>query len=316
MQKIHIVLTMDNERPISETDNAASGPPDYAAAEAWTRAYADIAAGYGFPVTFFVHPEVAVAQAGLFRELEANGHCLGLHLHAWRFDPRYRCEFGGLTEDQARAMLTEASAIWQRTFGAPPKYFRPGTLSANDSIFRVLAELGFRGGSISLPGRVFPDKHAVWMGAPLDPHRGHAFFRLMEGDLDFANMPITVDCSTLIEKDGRHFYWDLRPDFPDVDHKMLVRNAVDQIMRRKPAVPCINLLTHNDNDFTDPENRVQRNFRTALDEIVAACQAANLQPVGATLAQICDLVLAQPAVEKEFDPSGGRVIFDTDDRSR
>jgi hypothetical protein len=97
---------------------------------------------------------------------------------------------------------------------------------------------------------------------------------------------------------------------------MLVRNVVEQIKQRKPAVPCINLLTHNDNDFTDPENRVHRNFRTVLDEIVAACRSADLQPVGATLEQVCDLVLAQPIVEKAFDPSGGRVIFDTDDRSR
>ena len=103
-------------------------------------------------------------------------------------------------------MLSRAIEMWLKVFNVPPRYFRQGTLSANDSLFRVLADLGFRGSSVSLPGRVFPDKHAVWVGAPLDPHRGHPDFRLLEGPLEFANMPISVDTSQLNEKDGQQFY--------------------------------------------------------------------------------------------------------------
>ncbi len=61
MKEICVVITMDNERPTSETHELASGPPDYEVAEVWTRAYVDITAEYGFPVTFFIHPEVAMA---------------------------------------------------------------------------------------------------------------------------------------------------------------------------------------------------------------------------------------------------------------
>ena len=86
MREIPIVFTMDCERPTSDTHAAASGPPNLEKAEIWTRAYADIAAEFGLPVTYFIHPEVAAAQPDLFQELEAGGHCLGLHLHAWRFD--------------------------------------------------------------------------------------------------------------------------------------------------------------------------------------------------------------------------------------
>jgi hypothetical protein len=57
----------------SSSPSTTSGPPDLEKAEIWTRAYADIAAEYSFPDTFFTHPEVAVAQANLFRELESNG---------------------------------------------------------------------------------------------------------------------------------------------------------------------------------------------------------------------------------------------------
>jgi peptidoglycan/xylan/chitin deacetylase (PgdA/CDA1 family) len=316
MSEIHIVVTMDCERPTSDTHAAASGPPNLEKAEIWTRAYAEIAAEFGFPVTYFVHPEVAVAQADLFRELEAVGHCLGLHLHAWRFDARFQCEFGGLNEAQSRTMLAEASQMWRQAFGTDPLYFRQGTLSANDSLFRALADLGFRGGSVSLPGRVFPDKHAVWAGAPLDPHRGHAIFRLLEGDLAFANMPISVDTSELHHRDGRQFYWDLRPDFDGLDYTAMARNIVAQLQERSPAVPCINMLTHNDHDFADPEGRVCRNFRNVLTEFTAACNEAGITPVGATLANICDRVLAEPVKSAEFDPSGGRVFLDVDDRPR
>lgn len=316
MQEINIVVTMDVELPTLATHVSASGPPDYETGERWTRAFVELAEGYGCPTTLFVHPEVALARTDAFREFAAKGNCLALHLHAWRFDSRYQCEFGGLAASESRAMLEKASTLWQQAFGERPKYFRPGTLSANDSIFRVLAELGFRGGSVSLPGRVFPDKHAVWMGAPLDPHRGHADFRLIEGDLDFANMPISVDTSEFVRKGDREFYWDLRPDFPAVDHRRLVRNVIDQVSARAPAVPCINFLTHNDNNFTDPDDRVRGNCVAVLEEIHLACAARGIRPVGATLETICDKVLALPPVQRAFDPSGGRVIFDTDDRPR
>ena len=62
MSEIPIVVTVDCER--------AAGPLK---AGIWIRAYADIAAEFRFPVTFLRHPEVAVAQADPFRELESNG---------------------------------------------------------------------------------------------------------------------------------------------------------------------------------------------------------------------------------------------------
>jgi hypothetical protein len=189
-------------------------------------------------------------------------------------------------------------------------------MSANDATFRVLSDLGFRGGSLSLPGRVFPDKHAVWMGAPLDPHRAHPDFRLIEGPLDFANMPVSVDTSKLIAKGGRHFYYDLRPDFPDIDHAAMVRRIVGQIAARDPLVPCITLLTHNDHDFTDRTSMVTANLHTTLKEIERAAAAHGLSCRGSTLGDICDAVLAQPPTETTFDPSGGRVLFDEDDRPR
>ena len=57
MKDIYVVVTMDCERPITETHPSASGPPDYEEAKVWTHAYAELAGEHGFPVTFFIHPE-------------------------------------------------------------------------------------------------------------------------------------------------------------------------------------------------------------------------------------------------------------------
>ena len=50
-----------------------------------------------------------------------------------------------LSEDDQVALLSEASALWQDAMGARPLYFRPGTFSANDAVFRVLGAVGLRG---------------------------------------------------------------------------------------------------------------------------------------------------------------------------
>jgi len=310
MKEIYVVVTMDCERPNTETHISGSGPPDYERAEAWTRAYVEIANRYNFPVTFFIHPEMALAQTAMFDELESAGACLGLHVHPWRFgDGRYKAELGGLLEAQARAVLSEATALWQHALGKRPLYFRPGAISANDRTYQILIDLGFRGGSVSMPGRVYPDIHAIWSGAVPDPHRAHPFFRQLEGNLEFANMPMSADMSKIIVKNGRWFHLDLRPDFVDADFETIAQNIVNQVKSRNPAVPVINMVTHNDHDFTDPNDPVGRNFERVLKAIIAACEAAEVRPLGTTIDKVCDLVFEQPIVTYKLNYASGNVIY-------
>lgn len=316
MKKLHVVVTIDIEVPTCDSHPSASGPPDHASGGAWAKAYGDIAQSFGMPVTYFVHPEVAVRQADLYKELERQGHCLGLHIHAWRFDSRYQCEFGGLNEDEARQMISEATGMWMHAFGERPRHFRPGTMSANDSIFRVLSSLGFTGAAVSLPGRVFPEKHAVWAGAPLDPHRGHTHFRMLEGNLDVVNMPMSVDTSVMVEKKGLRYFRDLRPDFTDVCHRDLVKQCIDQIMARDPDVPCINLVTHNDFDFSDADSVITKNLVNTLAAIRDVCSERGIEWSGSTMDDICREVLRQPVKPYAFNPNGGRVMFDSDARPK
>lgn len=296
MEKIYIVISMDCE-PIRSPENVSlttSGPVSYQDSARLIRAFAATSAEYHFPVSFFIHPEVAIAHPEVFLEQEQNGATIGLHIHPYKIhDTRFKSHFGALSENQQRTILAEASAVWHSAIGRRPLYFRPGTFSANDNTFRVLEDLGFRGGSLSCPGRLYPDLYAVWTGAPLDPHRANASFRLMEGNLDFINVPLTVDVSRLEHREPHSFYRGLRPDYLESDYLQTARNIVGRLKSQKPIAPIMMVVTHNDNDFTDPKDRVCQNYDTVLKAITQACAEADLEPVGVNLEFVCDLVRRQ-----------------------
>lgn len=316
MKEVSIVLTMDCEPTTATSDRSASGPKDLPRGERAVLGYFDIAKSYGFPVTYFIHPETALAQGAMFKDLAKQGACLGLHMHPWKFSvwryqqKRFFAHYGGLSENDQRALLSEAATLWHEAIGHRSEYFRPGTFSANDAIFRVLAELGFRGGSCSVPGRVVAEMQAIWTGAEPDPHRGHAQFRQARGDLDFANIPLSADLSALLTaKAKRRMYADLRPDVDwpaeyGVSYKTIANNIVTQVKERAPAVPAIVIITHNHYEFRDAADAVTQRLRASLDALCAACVAADIRPVGATLSKVADDVLALPPVQETFALEG------------
>lgn len=305
---MHVVLTLDCERPNSETDQRASGPPSQAVGIESAQGYVNTAESRGYPVTLFVHPEVAVADPAAFKQFEADGHNLGLHLHPWRFaDQKYGAELGALSESDARAVISEATSMWQSALGYRPKLFRGGAASANDSTFRILAELGFEGGSTTIPGRIYPDIHAIWAGSDPDPHRANAVFRQLPGDLDFAEMPISVDLSRKVHKNGRSFHWELRPDW-DVDYDEVAFNILSQIKTRAADVPVINMVTHNDHNFADPNDLHSASFSSIIDAIEKACDKAQLTPIASSVQQIVDLTLALPPTVIRLNKASGKVI--------
>ena len=178
----YVVLTMDCETALFECSPLAiklsgSGPSDYEEGERSIRGYFETAADYGYPVTFFAHPEVAVAQSGLLLELQREGACLGMHLHPYKLrGNRYHRDLGAYRADQQLELISEATQAWSDAIGQYPGFFRGGVFSANDDTFAVLVELGFLGGSVSCPGRVLPSAFSVWSGAELYPHRAHLGF--------------------------------------------------------------------------------------------------------------------------------------------
>src|SRR6516165_1276072 len=303
---------MDCEPTTATSHAQATGPANWGDGEHAVRGYADIAADYGLPVTLFVHPEAAVAQSALFQELEGSGACLGLHMHPWKYSlwrhqgRKFLAHYGGLSAIEQGEILAEASALWAEAIGHRPHYFRPGTFSANDAIFQVLAAQGFRGGSCSAPGRLIPEMQAIWIKGQPDPHRASAVFRQAQGELEFANMPLSADVSQpLAGPSGRSMFADFRPDVDwpgqyGVSYRTIATNIVSQVCGRKPAVPVLNSITHNHYAYRDTSDPVYRRLRVMLDEMMSACHRAGLRVVPATLKEVADEVLARPAVQEPF----------------
>jgi Polysaccharide deacetylase len=320
MQEIKIVLTMDCEPTTATSHLAATGPATWDAGEAAVRGFAGVAKKYDLPVTLFVHPEAAVAQAAMFRELENSGACLGLHMHPWKYSlwrhqgRKYFAHYGGLSTTEQRELLAESAAVWSEAIGHPPAYFRPGTFSANDAIFQVLETLGFRGGSCSAPGRLIPEMQAIWTGAHPDPHRASAIFRQSPGTLNFANMPLSADFSrALAGPAGRSMFADFRPDVDwpkqyDVSYRTIATNILRQVCERTPAVPVLTSITHNHYAYRDTTDPVYIRLRVMLDEMLSACCHAGLRVSGATLKEVADKVLALPPVQQPFVCEGA--VFD------
>jgi hypothetical protein len=298
MKELNVVITMDCEPTKATSHPSATGPTDWEMGQEAVEGYAAIARQYGFPVTFFVHPETALAQADVFQALEQNGCCLGLHMHPWKFavwrygSRRFMGHYGGLSSHAQRELLSEAAAIWHGAIGYRPQYFRPGTFSGNDRMFGILAELGFAGGSCSAPGRVMPEMQAVWYGAEPDIHYTHPEFRHIRGELPFINMPLSADFSRLLEgKVGRKMHPDFRPDVDwlsmyGVTAESIAQNIVRQVVERNPPVPVVNFISHNQYRYRTPGDATRLRFEGLLDALCAACDQAQVRLVGATLSQV------------------------------
>jgi len=202
--EIQIVPTMDCEPPQSEISEYAnrkssSGPEDYAESRQSIAGYIAVLDQYEYMPTLFVHPQVAMRQREFFLDLRDRGVCLGLHLHPYKMDESYRHDLGAHEYSTQREILAEATRRWEDALGYHPEYFRPGVFSANDCTYGLLEDLGYSGGSVSSPGRVLPSAAAVWAGAEYYPHRAHRGLRQLDGEADFADVPMTVDTDSPIQ---------------------------------------------------------------------------------------------------------------------
>ena len=297
MSTVYVMLTMDCESAkvdVSDhgTAMSGSGPAEYNESERSIRGYVEAAAAAGFPVTLFVHPEVAVAHVDLLHDLRSSGTCLGLHLHPYKFaGDRYEHDLGAYTGDDQRSILSEAIAVWENALGFRPLYLRAGYFSANDSTVGVLQSLGFKGGSLSNPGRILPDHASVWSGAHPYPHRAHDAFRLLAGDSDFIEVPVSVAFSRPVKRGHageQGFEWPYIPH--TYDHAEVIGDILDRFRKDKPAFGTIVTDTHNDQDYTDPDHTSRRNLDTILNAIVTGCDVRKLTPTGITIDRLCDLV--------------------------
>ena len=297
-QDVFILFTMDVER--STTAAGVSGPRSDAEGARSIEGYRDALDAFGYRGTYFVHPEVAEVQTDLFLRLRDEGAALGLHLHTTKFrDAPTPVELGGLTAGEQRAILGRAARQFGDALGFRPELFRPGCFSANDATYGVLTELGFTGGSVCVPGRVWPDRFCVWAGAYPYARLAHAAFRQLPGDLPFVEVPLSVDMTRPLIRHPVGFlhYPDLRPggvytkaQQDGRDHRTLLGNILRRMAEDDPPVKTLVVDIHNDRDFTSPDSEAARHLRALLEGIEPEAAAAGLRPRGSTMAEVAPRV--------------------------
>lgn len=310
MKEISVVITMDCEPAISSTHATATGPTDYAMSERAILGYFDIAASYGLPVSYFVHPETIVAQPDLFKDLTTRGACIGLHVHPWKYGQglhggkKFMGHFGQFDYEEQLALLNECSDLWQSVMGDRPLYLRPGTFSANDTTFAAAADAGFIGGSFSAPDRQFREIYSVWTGSAPDPHRTNRHFRLKSGDMDLIDVPLTVDLSQPVDfGNQRYFHADLRPDIDwlsryGINVRSVADNLIDQVVARAPAVPVINSVSHNQFEYQDRSDPTCQRFLLMLETLTESLNRKGVAVTGGTINDVVRATLATPPVKQ------------------
>jgi hypothetical protein len=300
LKDVFVLFTMDCEPAKIDTMPYASrmsgsGPSDYLESERSIRGYVGEIERYGFPTTLFLHPEVAVRHQELILELQGQGACLGLHLHPYKLsNGHYRRDLGAYSASRQRKIVEEAMAVWEKALDQKPLYFRAGYFSANDNTFRVLRGLGFKGGSLSCPGRVLPEHCSVWSGAEPYPHRAHLNFRQLKGESDFAEVPISVDFQRPLQRGEageKGYEWLYIPSHA-YDHKEILKNLLKQFEGDSQHLHVIVTDTHNDQDYSNPKHPARLNLDLILSSIKSLCADMNMRPIGSTLNNICDLILS------------------------
>jgi hypothetical protein len=107
-----------------------------------------------------------------------------------------------------------------------------------------LYRLGFRQGSLSIPGRDVPRHNARWRGAEPDLHYVNPERRLEAGTTGFLEVPVTTDAGQtgrggfspdLCVEVGTFAAW----------HQPLIEGQLARMATAQPRVPTLCVFTHN-----------------------------------------------------------------------
>jgi len=297
MSSTYILMTMDCESAKTDVSAAgmamsSSGPADYAESARSIEGYVNTCTKAGYPVTLFLHPEVAESNADLVLRLQKEGACLGLHLHPYKLrDSPYSEDLGAYAEDDQREILGRAVYAWESALNQKPQYFRAGYFSANDTTFRILEDLGFRGAGLSNPGRSLVSHFSVWKGAEPYPHRANTAFRLAEGTSDLIEIPVAVAYGRPVARGHAGesgFEW---PYIPHAyDHEAIVADVFGRFVEDRPAFGTFVTDTHNDHDYSDPHSPASQNLDRILNALRISADELGLNLVGTTIEDLCDRV--------------------------
>jgi len=244
MKELLFNLQIDCEATQFALQNPALG-------ERAIRGLGEILEETGTKGTFLVIPGDIAAHASIYQELASAGHEIGLHYHPWI---EGRCEFLGSEGPEAqRELLAEAIDRYAQAMGVRPYGFCPGYGSANDHTYGILEELGFTHGLVSIPTRDLPQCACVWGSSPLDPHYPHRFNKSLVGNVNFVDLPPTIDPQSRMW--GGAHPQDLRVELVDAkNHFYTIDKAVRRQFSTETPLLQIHAVTHNVFEYGDPKN--------------------------------------------------------------
>lgn len=283
---------------------------DPALGERSVRGLGEVLGAHGLKATFVVIPTDIRAHAAVYRELEAEGHEVGLHVHP--AEQGYEEFFGVYGYDDQVTILSEGIDAFEQAMGRRPEVFTPGYFSANDHTFPALEALGFRHGTVSLPTRNLPQCACVWGNSPLDAHYPHRFNRSLPGDVDFVDLPPTVDVDSRMW--GGAHPQDLRIELVDAkNHWYTIQKNVKRQVDAGDAVrvPYIKALTHNIFDYGDPRDFRRETLQGVIEAAKGIFEQNGCDLVAGTAADIAAAYREAVPVQE----GGRKLALDTSGRA-
>lgn len=253
--QLHILFTMDCE-PVADK-SVKQAPKTWGQSARAIEGFCDRLSGMGYPATLFVSATCAEEHGPLLEELAARNIELGLYVHPPTLEgsrnPRFPRHLGNYTATEQRALIESAMERFYDALGSRPHSFRSGAFSASDATFQVLYELGFRQGSLSLPGRDLPRDAVSWNGAETAPHYVDPNDRLRAGALPFLELPVTSDPDRWYR---RGHPYDLCIENSSVEdwHRPLIERTLEVLEAEQAPFRTLCFFTHNGVDYYRADN--------------------------------------------------------------
>jgi hypothetical protein len=283
-----------------QTPQKPGGAPDqtWEVAELAVRGLYELFAARGLEhcLGFCSEPEVARRQPDLFQEMARNGCWQALHFQVKGYRPpgaqedlSWEKSLAEYDYDEQLQVLRIARDDWEQSLGLPAESFGACCAQANDYLFPILADLGFRQCYCTAPGRYLPPWHQLWHGA--FPHTRHCSSksRLVPGELDLYEFPITRGLEQIPGPlPGTLTVTDCRAEAElDFEATMAICEASvrDQIMRDHPVLYVHN-PTHNTWDVTDRSSGRRRAVETTIEVGYALAEKLTLEFTPASLADV------------------------------
>jgi hypothetical protein len=275
---------MDCE-PVTRRD-LKSGPKTWELSARAIEGFCDRLASAGYPVTLFVSARCAEEHGPMMEELAGRGVELGLYVHPPTLDAQsYTRHLGEYRAEEQRAIVEQALERFYDALGLRSRSFRSGAFSASDVTFPMLYQLGFRQGSLSIPGRDLPRDAVRWTDAEQDTHYVDPSDRLRAGPLPFLELPVTSDPNRFYRQGHPP---DLCIENSTVDdwHRPLIEQHLDRLAAKNAPFRTLCLYTQSGLAYYQDDDRHSATVERLIDYFDELAERYEIVPV--TLASAHD----------------------------